>query len=175
VTEPVRRSRSAEARARSVIAEPVRRSRSAEARVRSVIAALLGLALAAVACGGKPAPKTAADGSGSGDPPVGVAKDTRTEIDRRRDAACGQLGPKLAQCAVEDSRAKLAAGELTRSQFEEATKPELVRALAEDWRKKCHQGYMSSRQVRVLEVCFREESACAPLGACLQNLQSGAK
>jgi hypothetical protein len=29
---------------------------------------------------------------------------------------------------------------------------------------------MSSRQVRVLEVCFREETECAPLEACLANL-----
>lgn len=133
---------------------------------------LLALLLAA-ACGGPPAPKpgTVGNTAGTGDPP-GVAKDTRTPIERRRDEACGKLGPKLAQCAVEDSRAKLAAGEITQQQLADATKPEIVRGLAEDWRKNCRKGYMSSRQVRVLEVCFREESECGALEACLQNLKA---
>jgi len=128
--------------------------------------AALWLALAA--CGGKQPPPPS--NGGNVDPPAGVANDTRTPLEQRRDAACDQLGPKLAQCAVEDSRAMLAAGKITRPQFEQATKPEVARALAEDWRKKCREGYMSSRQVRVLEVCFREETACAPLEACLENL-----
>ena len=150
--------------------EPVRRSRQARSQLTPGVgfaAAALGLALAA--CGGKRPPPP---NNGSADPPVAAEPDTRSQIERRRDAACGQLGPRLAQCAVEDSRAKLAAGELTQKQFAEATKPELVRALAEDWRKNCRKGYMSSRQVRVLEVCFREESACGPLEACLQNLKA---
>jgi hypothetical protein len=134
---------------------------------------LLALVLAA-ACGGSPAPKggTVGNSAGSGDPPVGVVKDTRAPIEHRRDEACEKLGPKLAQCAVEDSREKLAAGVITQQQFADATKPELVRALAADWRKNCRKGYMSSRQVRVLEVCFREESQCGPLEACLQNLKA---
>jgi hypothetical protein len=132
--------------------------------------AALGLAIAA--CGGKQPPPP---NNGSGGEPAAVAKDTRPELERRREAACGQLGPKLARCAVEDSRAMLAAGKITRKQFEEATKPELERGLAEDWRKKCRQGYMSSRQVRVLEVCFREETQCGPLEACLRNLGPDAK
>jgi hypothetical protein len=131
----------------------------------------LGLAL--VACGGKQPPPP--PNNGSADPPVAAGPETRSQLERRRDAACGQLGPKLAQCAVEDSRAMLAAGKITRQQFEEATKPEIVRGLAADWRKKCRDGYMSSRQVRVLEVCFREETACAPLEACLENLKSDTK
>lgn len=132
----------------------------------------LALALALAACGGKPPPP---QNGGSSDPPVAPVKDTRPELERRRDAACGRLGPKLASCAVEDSRAMFAAGKITRAQYEDATKPEIVRALAEDFRKKCHQGYMSSRQVRVLEVCFREETACAPLQACLEHLRPEAK
>jgi hypothetical protein len=135
----------------------------------------LGLALLlAAACGGQPAPKPGIVGNtaGSDDPPAGVVKDTRTPIERRRDAACEKLGPKLAQCAVEDSREKLAAGQITQQQFADATKPDVVRALAADWRKNCRKGYMSSRQVRVLEVCFREEPECGPLEACLQNLEA---
>ena len=151
--------------------EPVR------TRSRIAAAGVLGLALlAGAACGGKQPPKNGAgSGAGSGDPPVGVVKDTRTELQRRRDEACGLIGPKLAGCAVDDSRAKLAAGELTQQQFADATKPELVRALAEKWRKECREGYMSSRQVRVLEVCFREEPECLPLEACLQNLKATPK
>jgi hypothetical protein len=137
----------------------------------------LGAFALAAACsgGGTPPPKSGGgvgNTAGSGDPPVGVAKDTRTELERRRDAACGQVGPKLAQCAALDSRAKLDRGELTQKEFAQATKPDVVRALGEDFRKKCRGGYMSSRQVRVLEVCFREEPQCGPLEACLENLKA---
>ncbi len=134
--------------------------------------AALGLAIAA--CGGpQAAPPPNNDGT-FGDPP-GVVQDTRTPFERRRDAACDQLGPKLARCAVEDARAELAAGKISRQQFEENTRPEVQRALAADWRKNCRGGYMSSRQVRVLEVCFREETECAPLEACLEHLRPDAK
>jgi predicted small lipoprotein YifL len=134
-----------------------------------VTAAALALALAA--CGGKQPP--AQQPSNREAPPPAV-RDTRPELERRRDAACGKLGPKLARCAVQDSDAQLAAGKITRQQHDEATKPDVVRALAEDFRKKCRAGYMSSRQVRVLEVCFREESECAPLESCLGNLRPDA-
>jgi len=133
--------------------------------------AALWIALAA--CGGKQQPSPQPPANGVDEPPP--VQDTRPEIERRRDAACRQLGPRLAQCAVEDSRAMLAAGKITKQQFDEATKPDIVRALAADWQKKCAQGYMSSRQVRVLEVCYREETQCAPLEACLANLKSDAK
>ena len=136
----------------------------------------LGLALAA--CGGSqaaPQPPGNGGSSGSGGDPPGVVEDTRTELERRRDAACDKLGPKLARCAVEDSHAMFAAGKITRQQHDDATKPELERALAKDWQTKCRRGYLSSRQVRVLEVCFREETECAPLEACLGNLQPSAK
>jgi hypothetical protein len=133
-----------------------------------------GLALAA--CGGsQAAPQPPGNGGGSGGDPPGVVQDTRPEIERRRDAACDKLGPKLARCAIEDSHAMFAAGKITRQQHDDATKPELERALAQEWRTKCRRGYLSSRQVRVLEVCFREETECAPLEACLGHLQPGAK
>ena len=140
-------------------------------KIRAAVAVAVAVALAA--CAGKQQPQPPPSNGSDGHP--GVVADTRTEIERRRDAACEKLGPRLAQCAVEDSRAMLAAGKITRAQYEDATKPEIVRALAEDFRKKCHQGYMSSRQVRVLEVCFREEPACAPLQACLEHLRPEAK
>lgn len=57
----------------------------------SIVAALLvGLA----ACGGTP--RTAAP---LPDPPA----DDRTEIERRRDAACEALGPRLTECAIADA------------------------------------------------------------------------
>lgn len=135
----------------------------------------LGLCLGLAACGGgQPATTTPSNATGSAADPPGVVRDTRTPIQRRRDEACEKLGPRLARCAVEDSRAQLLAGKITKQQHEEATKPDVQRALAEDWRKKCREGYMSSRQVRVLEVCYREETECAPLEACLENLKSDA-
>jgi hypothetical protein len=133
---------------------------------RKLRAVALGLAIAA--CGGQQQPPPS--NAGGDDDPAGVVQDTRTPLQRRRDAACEQLGPRLAQCAVEDARAALAAGKITPQQLEKDTKPDVVRALAAAWRKKCRDGYMSSRQVRVLEVCFREETECAPLEACLTNL-----
>lgn len=128
------------------------------------------LGVAGAACGGaQPAQSTrTSDGQGA-------ATDTRTEFERRLDAACSALGPKLTACAVEDSRADLAAGTITQQQFEEATKPDLQRALTADWNKRCNRpDRMTSRQVRVLEVCFREETACAPLVDCLENLSKAA-
>jgi hypothetical protein len=141
--------------------------------IRKAVMRSAALWLAIAACGGTQPPPPS--NGGSSDEPAGVVKDTRPPIVQRRDAACDQLGPKLARCAVEDSRAMRAAGKITQAQFDEAMKPGGERALAEDWRKKCRQGYMSSRQVRVLEVCFRAETACAPLEACLANLNPEAK
>ena len=138
----------------------------------------IALCLLLAACGGtqQPAPAGGGSGGGSGggDPPI-VAKDTLPEIARRRDAACRKLEPRLVQCAVDDARVRLAEGKITPEQFEEDTSPKLQRGLAQDWRTKCLKGYMSSRQVRVLEVCFREETACAALEGCLLNLKPAPK
>ena len=125
-----------------------------------------------VACGAKQQqqqqqPPAPSDASAE---PVGVVKDTRPEIVKRRDTACEQIGPKLTQCAVEDARVQLAAGKITQQQFTDDTKPEVQRALTKAFLKKCKRD-MSSRQVRVLEVCFREEQECGPLATCLENLQ----
>ena len=117
-----------------------------------------------VACGGsqkKPPPNDI-------DPP-GVASDTRTPIQKRRDAACDALGPKLVACAVDDAKRDLAAGKITQKQFDTDTAPKWRDGLKTDWDKKCKVD-MSSRQVRVLEVCFREEQECAPLVDCLRHI-----
>ena len=120
-----------------------------------------------VACGGKQTPPPDPD-------PVPVVKDTRTPIERRRDTACDQLGPKLTQCAVEDATKDLADGKITKDQYQKDTSPEVQKKNTEVFGKKCKVG-MSSRQVRVLEVCFKEEAQCAPLLDCLSHLNEPAK
>jgi hypothetical protein len=126
--------------------------------------------LALVACGGK---QTPAGGGGSGEP-VGVVKDTRSEIEKRRDAGCTKLRPRLVQCAVDDTKADLDAGKIDKKQFDLDTAPEWQEKLGAKWMKECRVN-MSSRQVRVLEVCDQEESQCGPLLDCLQHLNDKSK
>jgi hypothetical protein len=132
----------------------------------------LALALAgAAACGGGARPASAQPAA---EVATSAQPDARTPFQRRRDAACDQLAPRLVACAVADSQAQRAAGAITQAQLEEATRPEVRAALAADWRKRCRDGELSSRQVRVLEVCDREETACEPLLACLRHLDARA-
>jgi hypothetical protein len=151
---------------------------SAHARVRRApLAAGLAAAGWLLACGGS---QRGADGEGSAArepaaaPAAPVASDPRTLIELRRDAACDQLGPKITACAVEDARAKLAAGKIDRPQFERDTAPAIQRKHTEEFGKACKGEAYSSRQVRVLEVCFREETRCAPLLDCLGHLSDAA-
>lgn len=129
----------------------------------------LVLVIALAACGGKPTPQNPG-GPGSAEDPVGVVKDTRTELERRRDAACEKVGARLTACAVEDARAELAARKTTQQEFEANTAPDILRKHTDEFVKACKVP-MSSRQVRVLEVCDREESECGPLTDCLTHLQ----
>jgi hypothetical protein len=122
-------------------------------------------AVVLAACGGaQPPPSEPAPGPGP-------ASDGRTPIERRRDAACDQLGPRLTACAVEDARAELAAGKIKQADFDRDTAPEIQRKNTEAFGKSCKGSKYTSRQVRVLEVCFREERACAPLLDCLDHLR----
>ncbi len=108
--------------------------------------------------------------SGSSEPPAPMA-DTRTEFEKRLDAACNALGPTLTTCAVSDANEKLRAKEITQKQFDEITKPEVIAKLDDEWREKCYQPTKrSSRQIRVLEVCKQSETECAPLLDCLENM-----
>ncbi|HEX2689992.1 MAG TPA: hypothetical protein VHN14_25415, partial [Kofleriaceae bacterium] len=93
--------------------------------------------------------------------------DPRTPIEKRRDAACDQLGPKITDCAVEDARAALTAGTIGQQQFDRDTAPEVRHKNTEEFQRTCKSTAYSSRQVRVLEVCFHEETRCAPLLDCL--------
>ena len=134
-------------------------------RVSAVIAAGIAV-VAALGCGGG-AP--AAEPTTPAATPV-APRDTRTAIERRRDAACDQLGPKLTACAVEDARANLAAGKIDQAQLERDTAPAVQRKNTEDFGVACKGTVYSSRQIRVLEVCFQNEHACAPLLDCLGHL-----
>jgi hypothetical protein len=130
------------------------------------LAAWLGCVLWLAACGG---PQRGADGSGAPARPAPVAY-MGTPIEQRRDAACDQLGPKLTACAVEDARHNLAAGKIEKQQFDRDTAPEIQHKNTEEFLKVCKGTAYSSRQIRVLEVCFREEAQCAPLLDCLGHL-----
>src|SRR5688572_22249687 len=101
-------------------------------------------------CGGKSPPPA--------DPEPVVAADAppaRTELERRRDAACDQLGPKLTACAVDDAKKTMSAEELAKLELDK-TGPAHTRKFVED----CQSQQLSSRQVRVYEVCLKEETAC---------------
>jgi hypothetical protein len=125
--------------------------------------------LGLVACGSASPPVTGpAAGDGSAAAPRRT--ETRPPIQQRRDAACDQLGPKLTACAVEDARADLAAGKITQEQLARDTAPEIQRKNTEEFGKACKSTAYSSRQIRVLEVCFHDEPRCAPLLACLGHL-----
>jgi len=130
------------------------------------------IACLAVACGGGakqqpaeddtlPDPGTASPGTGSDD----QAEPPRSELQRRQDAACERVIPRLTECAVADARAKMSPEELAKLDLER-TAPIHTRENL----KKCKASELSSRQVRVYEVCDREETECAALVACLDNL-----
>ena len=126
------------------------------------------LVLLLAACGPKHSDPV---GNGSAeDPNVGPVKDTRTEVEKRRDVACGTLGPKMTTCALEDAKAELEAGKVTKQQYDQDTASGVLKKNTEEFIKACRKSDYSSRQVRVLEVCQKEETECGPLLACLDNL-----
>ncbi|MBA2540871.1 MAG: hypothetical protein H0V17_14625 [Deltaproteobacteria bacterium] len=125
----------------------------------------LGLFVLLVACGGK---QTTSPTSGSDDPP-GPVKDTRTELEKRRDVACEAVGKKLTACALDDAKKDLAAGKVTQKEFDLNTTSDVLAKHTAEWMKVCGD-YGSSRRVRVLEVCVKEETECGPLGDCLTHL-----
>ena len=95
--------------------------------------------------------------------------DTRTALEKRRDAACDTLGPKLTQCALVDAKAELAAGKVTKQQFDADTGPDVLAKNTAEFEKQCKTP-MSSRQVRVLEVCQQQETQSDPLADCLAHM-----
>jgi hypothetical protein len=122
---------------------------------------------ALAACGSKqPADTTPAPGSGE----PSVVADTRTPFEKRLGAACKALEPKIVDCTVADAKASVDAGKMTKAQFTDLTQPSILHKLAEQWEEKCDRRDRSSRQGRVLEVCYREEKECGPLLDCLANV-----
>jgi hypothetical protein len=131
--------------------------------VRMRMRSLVAIALLA-ACGGTNPPR-----GGATEPP-GVVTDSRPEIVKRRDAACEALRPRLVQCTVDDARVELEVGRMSTQDFDANTSPGILERHGQDWMDKCNVD-MSSRQVRVLEVCFQEEQECGPLISCLEHLK----
>jgi hypothetical protein len=119
-------------------------------------------ALVAACSGNGKGPVGPGSGSGSAPPPV----DNRSEIEKRRDAACEALQPKLFTCAIEEAKA-----EMSPEAFAKLKPEELRGAHRKEFFGKCKGASYSSRQIRVLEVCFREEKECGPLRDCLLNLE----
>ena len=120
------------------------------------------------ACGSKQ--QQPVSNAGSADDSPGVVQDTRTELEKRRDAGCEQLQPTLTECAIADAKKSLSKEEYAK------LKPDELRAKhKQEFLKECTGSSMSSRQVRVLEVCHREEKECDPLAECLKNLQPESK
>src|SRR5262245_38015075 len=96
--------------------------------------------------------------SGTTGPGNRTTADARTQIEVRRDAACEALGPRLTACAIEEARQTMSPEELAKLDLEK-TAP----AHTEEFIKECKGQTLSSRQVRVYEVCVAEESECEPL------------
>jgi hypothetical protein len=135
----------------------------------------LALALAWVACGGgQPPPPQPAGGS---DP---AFHDTRTAIEKRRDTACEQLGQRNTACAVADARQNLAKGvdpnghAYSKDMFDRDTAAAVQAKNTEVFVDKCKKQHLNSYQVRVYEVCMREETECDPMLACLQHVHDPA-
>lgn len=114
-------------------------------------------------CGGSPPAST---GNGGADPQVGqaAANDGKTEFQRRQEAACEQFGERLTQCAYEDAKRTMTQAEMAKEEVE-AKRPEHTKTIVDQ----CKKQQMSSRQIRVYEVCMREERECEPLITCLEN------
>ena len=142
-------------------------------RVRGGMKAILFVVL--VACGGKQNTGGPSTGSGSASEPPPPLKDTRTELEKRLATACESVGKKLTQCAYDSAKAELDAGKMKKTDFDLNTKPEILEKHTEEFVKKCNVPTMSSRQVRVLEVCHKEETECAPFVDCLSHLNEPPK
>jgi hypothetical protein len=129
------------------------------------------LAILILAACGSSTPGESTTPSGSSTDPPPPMKDTRTEFEKRLDAACNALGPTLTTCAVSDANEKLRSGEIKQTEFDEITKPAIIEKLDQEWRDNCYQpAKFTSYQLRVLEVCKQAETECGPLQDCLDNL-----
>lgn len=111
------------------------------------------------ACASSDSPPRAAAG-GRAAPPL----DGKTELQRRQEAACAAVGERTTACAVADAKAKATPAELRELALEQTAPRNTEKFVAE-----CVARQMSSRQVRVFEVCYREERECEPFFSCLEH------
>lgn len=133
------------------------------------LAFAVAAAVVALGCGSKQQPPVENTSSGSATGPT----DTRTAIEKRRDAACETLGPRVTTCAATDAKARLADGTITQKQYDEITASGVLKKNTDEFIDACKkpQTPYSSRQIRVLEVCPAQELECEPMIACLDNLK----
>jgi hypothetical protein len=134
------------------------------------LAGSLGLGVAALSgCGGgKPASGGASEPSGDGTAALSPEEQKRQEalaaLKARQDGACETLGPRITECAIADARKSMSKEELAELDLEK-TGP----AHTQKYVDECKSADYSARQVRVMEVCQKEESECEPMLACLEN------
>ncbi len=70
------------------------------------------IAILLLAACGNPKTGDSTTPSGSNTDPPPPMKDTRSDFEKRLDAACNALGPTLTTCAVSDANEKLRSGEI---------------------------------------------------------------
>ncbi|MCW5804377.1 MAG: hypothetical protein KIT31_18545 [Deltaproteobacteria bacterium] len=107
------------------------------------------------------------DGSAGSATPPPPPVDNRSEIQKRRDVACEALQPVLLDCAIASAKANL-----TPEEYRNLNPDQLRAQHKKEFLADCKGKELSSRQVRVLEVCFREEKECGPLADCLAYLNA---
>ena len=120
---------------------------------------IVAVAVSSTACGGGKHEPT------SGPDHREPVPDPRPAIEVRRDAACEALGPRITDCSIADAKATMTAAELAKLDLEKTAPKHTEEFVAE-----CKRQQLSSRQVRVYEVCVAEEHECEPLLACLDNV-----
>ncbi len=122
-------------------------------------------ALAGTACGSKQ-PTGATTGSGGGS---AVAPAPATPYMARRTAACEKLGPRITDCALTDAKSDLAAGKVKQADFDASTTPAILKKNTSEFVEACAVAG-TTFQLRVLEVCEKEETECGALLDCLAHL-----
>ena len=95
-------------------------------------------------------------------------------IEKRRDTACDTIRPSSPRARVADAKANLAAGKVSQKQFDADTSPQVQAKNDEKFLEKCKAQKLNSYQVRVYEVCMREETDCDPLLQCLLHVKDAA-
>ena len=140
--------------------------------------AMLFVIAIGAACGGSKTPATspgsgAASASASDDDTLTeTAPANDTPIHKRRNAACDKVGAKLAACAVEDTKNDKAHPP-TADELRDLDKTAAIDK--REYVKGCVAQEMSSRQVRVMEVCLEQATACEAFVTCLDNMKPQAQ